>query len=73
MDEHMAMFSECLPVNPTPFLIKATELIRENGTDYIKSDQIKAILWVVLAQSYGQLALIDLSKEWDRLSQVFNK
>ena len=72
MNEHMAMFSEFLPVNPLPFLIKATELIRENGPDYIQSDQIKAILWVVLTQSYGQMASIDLSEEWDRLSQVFN-
>ena len=63
MNELMAMFSECLPVNPLPFLVKATELIRENGTGYVKSDTIKAILWVVLAQSYGQLALIDLSEE----------
>ena len=73
MNEYMALFSECLPVNPLPFLIKATGLIRENGPDYIQSDQIKAILWVVLTQIYGQLATIDLFKEWDRLSQVFNE
>jgi len=71
MEEHLAMFDDCLPVNPLPFLNKAAELIRENGTDYVKSDKLKAILWIVLAQAYGQLAVIDLYEEWDRLKQVF--
>ena len=73
MEEHIAMFSEALPVNPRPFLLKAASLIREKGSDYIRSDQIKAILWMILAQSYGQLSVIDLCKEWDRLSKVFNR
>ena len=71
MEEHLAMFQTCLPVNPLPFLSKAAELIRENDTDYVRSDKVKAVLWIVLAQAYGQLAVIDLNKEWDRLKQVF--
>ena len=71
LQEHLVMFDECLPVNPLPFLLKATDLIREKGTDYVKSDQIKAILWVILAHSYGQLATINLCEEWERLGQVF--
>jgi hypothetical protein len=71
MEEHLAMFQICLPVNPLPFLNKAAELIRENDTGYVRSDKVKAVLWIVLAQAYGQLAVIDLNKEWDRLKQVF--
>ena len=71
MEEHLAMFEDALPVNPLPFLHKTIELIKENGTDYIKTDHIKAILWILLAQSYGQLATIDLCMEWEGLRRVF--
>jgi len=70
-EEHLAMFEENLPVNPLPFLLKITELIRMHGTAVVKSDRIKAILWIVMAQSYGQMASIDLCEEWERLRQVF--
>ena len=71
MDEHLALFSESLPVNPLPFLYNLIELIKEKGTDAIRSDEAKALLWVVNAQCYGQMAIIDLCMEWDRLKAVF--
>ena len=71
MDEHLALFEEALPVNPLPFLSRIIELIKEKGTDHIRSDEVKALLWVVMAQSHGQLATIDLCEEWDRLKAVF--
>lgn len=73
MDEHLAMFSDALPVNPLPFLFKIIEIVREKGTDHIKSDEAKAMLWVVMAQSFGQLATIDLCEEWERLKKIFNQ
>jgi len=42
-------------------------LVKERGTNFIKSDEAKKILWVLLAQSYGELSMIDLSTEWKRL------
>ena len=62
-----AMFDDCFPCNPLPFLIGLTEYVRENGSDSIGDDDAKRILWVVMAQSYGQLSSIDLSEEWSRL------
>jgi hypothetical protein len=71
MDEYLAMFQDNLPVNPLPFLLKIAEEVKQNGTDHIRSDRVKAMLWVILAQAYGQLAIIDLCAEWDRLKEVF--
>ena len=72
IEEHLALFEESLPVNPIPFLNKAIELIKKNGTDYIQSDEVKALLWIIQAQSYGQLATINLIEEWERLKEIFN-
>lgn len=72
MEEHLAMFQAKFPVNPLPFLNKAAEIIRENGTDAVKSDKFKAILWMVISQAYGQLAVVDLNTEWIRLKRVFD-
>lgn len=62
-----AMFSPSFPINPLPFANGILELVKEKGTDAIESDEAKKILWVLMAQSYGQLAKINLCDEWDRL------
>ena len=58
------------PCNPRPFAAALGDLCALDGTDAIRSDTAKAILWVLIAQSYGQLATVDLCKEWDRLYQA---
>ena len=65
-----AMFSPCFPCNPLPFAKGLGDLVRERGTDSIQSDEAKAILWVLIAQAYGQLATIDLYEEWRRLDKA---
>ncbi len=65
-----AMFSSSFPVNPLPFANGVFDLVKEQGTDAIKSDEAKRVLWVLMAQAYGQMATIDLSDEWDRLYQA---
>jgi len=65
-----AMFSSSFPVNPLPFANGVFDLVKEQGTDAIKSDEAKRVLWVLMAQAYGQMATIDLSDEWDRLYQT---
>ena len=63
-----AMFSSSFPCNPIPFAKGLAELVKENGTDSIRSDDAKAILWVLMAQAYGQLSKVDLCEEWSRLN-----
>jgi hypothetical protein len=66
-DAHKAFMLTSLPCNPLPFLSELTERILEHGPDYIKSDEGKAILWVINSMAYNQLATIDMSDEWVRL------
>ncbi len=64
-----AIESPSFPCNPIPFANGLADLVRDNGTDSIKSDDAKRILWILMAQSYGQLATIDLCDEWDKLTK----
>lgn len=58
------------PVNPLPFLLELTDLIRTEGTVAINSDKGKMLLLTINMQSYGHLATIDLCDEFSRLSRV---
>lgn len=69
---HKAFMNQCFPCNPLPFSIGLTHLVKENGSDFIKTDKAKAILWTLMAQAYGQLATIDLFTEWNRLEKIFH-
>lgn len=64
-----AFLDQSFPGNPLPFLNGIAEHVRENGTDSIQSDEVKKVLWVVMAQAYGQCATIDLMDEWSRLEK----
>ena len=50
-----------------------SEMVMNGGTDAIKSNEVKRVLWVLMAQAYGQMATIDLSDEWERLYQTEEK
>ena len=65
-----AMFSSAFPCNPIPFAQGLADFIRDNQTDTIQSDEAKRILWVLMAQAYGQVSMVDLSGEWQRLHNV---
>lgn len=65
-----AFQSPCFPCNPIPFAQGLADYVRENGTDKIKSDEAKSMLWILMAQSYGQVATIDLMREFDRLDKA---
>lgn len=62
-----AMFATSLPCNPIPFARGLADLVSDNGTDSIKSDNAKRVLWILIAQAYGEVATIDLCEEWSRL------
>ena len=66
-DVYKALESEAFPCNPIPFANALAEHVIEFGTDSIKSDEAKRILWILMGQAYGQLATIHLCDEWDRL------
>ncbi len=63
-----ALDSTSFPCNPIPFATALADLVRECGTDSIKGDDAKRILWILMAQAYGQSARIDLLDEWAKLS-----
>ena len=68
MDQiYHALESASFPCNPIPFANGLADHVRKHGTDSIKSDEAKRLLWVLMAQSYGQLATIDLCDEYDLL------
>lgn len=60
-----ALFKNNLPVNPIPFATALSQFVAKNGTDSIRSDEAKRILWILMAQAYGELANINLPEEWD--------
>jgi hypothetical protein len=62
-----AMFANSFPCNPKPF---ANALAEHFDSTSIKSDEAKQILWVLMAQAYGQIATIDLYKEYQRLDDA---
>jgi hypothetical protein len=68
-DLYTALECSAFPCNPIPFANGLAEHVKDNGTDSIKSDQAKRVLWILMAQAYGQLATIDLCDEWDRLTK----
>ena len=64
-----AIEDESFPCNPIPFANGLAAHVREHGTDSIKSDDAKRILWILMGQAYGQVAKIDLVDEWNRLTK----
>ena len=64
-----ALEAESFPCNPIPFAVGLADHVREHGTDSIKTDDAKRILFILMGQAYGQLSKIDLSDEWDRLTK----
>ena len=61
-----ALFSSTFPCNPIPFAEGRAQRTREEGTAYIKTDEAKRILWVLMAQAYGEAVTVDLYSEWQR-------
>ena len=69
MLEEKAFKLDAFPCNPIPFANRIIELTR-GYTANVKSDEVKACLWILNAQAYGQLATINLCDEWKRLNKA---
>jgi hypothetical protein len=70
---YTAFADDSFPCNPIPFANALADHVREFGTDSIRSDDAKKILWILIGQAYGQLAKIDMCEEWDRLDATVIK
>lgn len=62
-----------LPVNSLAMVERLKELLKENNTNCLsdcKSDiRIRKLMWLINQQVYGQIATIDMYKEWGELTR----
>ena len=65
-----AMESPSMPCNPIPFANALVDGCKLYGSDFVKTDKGKRILWILNAISYGQLANIDLMDEYSKLCPI---
>lgn len=62
-----AMFEEYTTCNPIPFLNGLVEGCKQNGTDWIRSNTAKRILFTILQQAYGTAFKLDSFEEFQHL------
>lgn len=65
--EAKAFCARALPVNPLPFLYALADAVKEKGTDWIRTDNAKAILFTLIQMAYGQSFNLDGVAEYERL------
>ena len=68
-----AFLADAFPCNPLPFLNRMKEIVRDNGTDATKTPQFQANLLVVMQQTFGQLATIDLFELYGKIKAELQK
>ena len=61
-----AIHSPAFPCNPRPFARRIDELCRADS-GAIRGPACQACLWVLMGQSFGQMATIDLCDLWTKL------
>lgn len=76
MQIEQTVLSNGLPVNSLAMLSRLNELLAENKTNCLescKSDiRVKAVLWLLNYQVFGQLATIDMCDLWDEINKNLN-
>ena len=70
-NEDTAFMSNAMPCNPLPFLNRMHQIVKENGTDATITPQFRANLLIVMQQTFGQLANIDLCELWNDLNKDY--
>jgi len=68
-----AMFLPSSPCNPIPFANGLVEGCKQNGIDWIQSDEAKMILFTILQQAYGTAFLLDSFKEFQKFYALYYK
>lgn len=62
-----------LPVNPLPFLYALADSVKEKGTDWVRTDHAKAILFTLIQMAYGQNFSLEGMVEYERLRLVIEE
>lgn len=68
--EERAFLCEIFPCNALPFLTRIRQLLQEGNTNAFDSlsekakVNVRACMWILMAQLYGQFAVLDLNHEW---------
>jgi len=76
LDEEQAFLCESLPCNAIPFLTRIREILDEGNTNVFDSlsaenkVKVRACMWVLMSQLYGQFAVLDLNHEWLELEAI---
>jgi len=65
-----AFRSPALPSNPLPFLFALADCIRQQGTDWLRTNEGKALLFPVLLMAYGATFHLDSVTEFERLDET---
>lgn len=65
-----AFRSAAIPSNPLPFLFVLADCVREHGSGWIRTDEGKAVLFVLLLMGYGPTFQLDSRAEFQRLDQT---
>jgi len=68
-----AMFEPSFPSNPLPFLNGLHEGVKKYGSWWLKTDTAKKILYVIIAQAYGQAFKLESWDEYERLLKSTKK
>lgn len=72
-----AIFNDCLPVNTIAMAARLKEILEQHDTNCalgLKQDtQLRRLIWLIASQIHGELAIIDMSKEWDSMYAEFKK
>lgn len=67
-----AILSPSLPTNPIPFALGIITGAKEYGTEWIRTDEAKAILLILMIQAYTSSVVdINLRGEWDRICKIY--
>ena len=65
-----AFRSPAMPTNPLPFLNALVDCIRQEGPDWLRTNDGKALLFPVLLMTYGTIFQLDSVREYERLDQI---
>jgi hypothetical protein len=69
-----AMFCNALPTNPTPFLNALIVGVKEEGTNWLRSDEARRLIWLINTMSFSDMATINQTEEFNRLyTEKFNE
>ena len=79
MGIEQTIHSAGLPYNSYCMLNRLRELLEENGSNCLSDEKqrsdprIKAVLWLINSQVYGQLAKIDLMAEYGKITKALSE